>query len=94
MMLLGIRRKSSKFRNITPREAFRFQGFPDSFILPPELSNSALYHQAGNSVVVPVVRRIAERIILAMSETDLAAHRNFNLAPDAEPQAFLRIELE
>jgi DNA (cytosine-5)-methyltransferase 1 len=50
-------------RKLTPRECFNFQGFPDNFVLPLELSNSALYKQAGNSVVVPVVKRISEKII-------------------------------
>ena len=42
-------------------ECFTLQGFPDSFKLP-ELANSHLYKQAGNSVVVPVVNRIAQNI--------------------------------
>lgn len=54
-------------RKLTPRECFNLQGFPQSFILPEGLASSALYKQAGNSVVVPVVRRIAEKIIKAMS---------------------------
>ena len=49
------------FRKLTPRECFRFQGYPNDFILP-EMNNSALYKQAGNSVVVPVVERIAKEI--------------------------------
>ncbi len=49
-------------RKLTPRECFRFQGFPDSFKLPKEMNNSALYKQAGNSVVIPVVERIAKEI--------------------------------
>lgn len=57
-------------RKLTPREVFRMQGFPESFILPKELSDSALYHQAGNSVVVPVVQAIAENVIAAMLMTD------------------------
>lgn len=48
-------------RKFTPRECFTLQGFPDSFKLP-ELANSHLYKQAGNSVVVPVVNRIAQNI--------------------------------
>lgn len=52
-------------RKLTPRECFNFQGFPDTFVLPKQLASSALYKQAGNSVVVPVVRRIAEQIIQA-----------------------------
>lgn len=53
-------------RKLTPRECFNFQGFPDTFILPKQLASSALYKQAGNSVVVPVVKRIAEEIIKAI----------------------------
>lgn len=48
-------------RKLTPRECFRFQGYPDSYILP-ELANSKLYMQAGNSVTVPLITRIAEQI--------------------------------
>ena len=50
------------FRRLTPRECFRFQGFPESFLLPKEVADSSLYKQAGNSVTVPVVKRIAECI--------------------------------
>ena len=51
-----------KYRKLTPRECFNVQGFPRSFILP-EQSNGRLYKQAGNSVVVPVIARIAEKIL-------------------------------
>lgn len=54
-------------RKLTPRECFNFQGFPDTFILPKQLASSALYKQAGNSVVAPVVKRIAEEIIKAIT---------------------------
>ena len=47
-------------RKMTPREWARLQGFPDSYKLP--LSNTHLYKQLGNSVTVPVVKAIAERI--------------------------------
>ncbi len=51
--------KNSKgIRKLTPRECFLFQGFPRSFKLP-NIADSKLYHQAGNSVTVPVVERIA-----------------------------------
>jgi len=48
-------------RKLTPRECFRIQGFPDSYKLP-EIADSALYKQAGNSVSVPVIQRIAEQM--------------------------------
>jgi len=57
-------------RKLTPREMFNFQGYPDSFRLPEGMADSHLYYQAGNSVVVPVVRRIAEEILNALQVTD------------------------
>lgn len=49
-------------RRLTPREFFNLQGFPKEYILP-QLSRSQLYKQAGNSVVVDVVRLIAVNIM-------------------------------
>jgi DNA (cytosine-5)-methyltransferase 1 len=48
-------------RKLTPRECFRFQGFPDTFVLPA-LSDAKLYALAGNAVSVPVVELIAHRL--------------------------------
>ena len=45
-------------RKLTPKECFLLQGFPKSFKLP-KLSDSKLYHQAGNSVTMPVIKRMA-----------------------------------
>jgi len=50
-------------RKLTPKECFLFQGFPKNITLPTNLSDSILYHQAGNSVSVPVVKRIAKNIL-------------------------------
>lgn len=47
-------------RRLTPRECFRLQGFPDSFMIP--VSKKQAYKQAGNSVSVPVIQAIAEQI--------------------------------
>jgi len=49
-------------RKLTPLECFRIQGFPKDFLLPKELSDSALYKQAGNSVSVPVLEAVARQI--------------------------------
>ncbi|WP_334302904.1 DNA cytosine methyltransferase [Mycoplasmopsis bovis] len=54
-------------RKLTPRECFNFQGFPSSFKLP-NIVKSQLYKQAGNSVVVPVIRRIEEKIFVALDK--------------------------
>lgn len=48
-------------RKLTPRECFRFQGFPDSFKFP-NIANSHLYKQAGNSVTVPLISKLAMEI--------------------------------
>lgn len=52
-------------RKLTPRECFDLQGFPKDFVFP-EINDSHLYKQAGNSVSIEVVKRIAENIIKAM----------------------------
>jgi len=59
-------KNSIGIRKLTPRECFLLQGFPKSFKLPKEISDSELYHQAGNSVTVPVIKRIADNIKAVM----------------------------
>ncbi|MEG2669653.1 MAG: DNA cytosine methyltransferase [Oscillospiraceae bacterium] len=57
-----IKTYSGEIRKLTPNECFKLQVFPDFFILPKHLSNAYLYKQAGNSVVVTVIERIALKI--------------------------------
>lgn len=52
-------------RKMTPHECFNAQGFPKSFNLPSDMSDARLYKQAGNSVCVSVIFRIAEQISVA-----------------------------
>lgn len=52
-------------RKLTPLECARLQGFPDSFIRAD--SDAASYRQFGNAVPVPVVERIGQNIIQALS---------------------------
>ncbi|WP_425449478.1 DNA cytosine methyltransferase [Dethiothermospora halolimnae] len=56
-------------RKLTPRECFDFQGFFD-FKIPKKMSNTRLYKQAGNSVSVPVVERIAKHMIEVIRKAD------------------------
>ena len=54
-----------RIRKLTPLECWRLQGFPDwAFNRAKQagLSDSQLYKQAGNSVTVPVIKAIAERM--------------------------------
>jgi DNA (cytosine-5)-methyltransferase 1 len=55
-------------RLLTPREAARLMGLPDSYVLPA--SANAGLHLAGDGVVVPVVRQLAAEIF----EPLLGAH--------------------
>ncbi len=48
-------------RKLTPKECFMLQGFPKDFKLP-KIADCRLYHQAGNSVTVSVVQRVAENM--------------------------------
>ena len=57
-------------RKLTPKECFLFQGYPEDFIVPSNVAQSHLYKQAGNSVVVPVIKRLATEIMKAVNKTD------------------------
>ena len=52
-------------RLMTPRECAKLQGFPDSYLLPDQ-NEKQVYKQIGNSVCVPVISRIAEKIIQSL----------------------------
>ena len=54
-----------RIRKLTPLECWRLQGFPDwAFNRAKQagLSDSQLYKQAGNSVPVPVIKAIADKL--------------------------------
>lgn len=53
-------------RKITPYECLALQGYPKNFGFP-NIPMASAYKQCGNSVVVPVVKRIAEQIMKAIS---------------------------
>lgn len=54
-------------RKITPLECLALQGFPESFKFPNIPLNNA-YKQAGNSVCVPLVKRIAQNIVMVLDK--------------------------
>jgi DNA (cytosine-5)-methyltransferase 1 len=57
----------SAVRRLTPRECERLQGFPDDYTLIPYRRGTAAdgprYKALGNSMAVPVMRWIGERIV-------------------------------
>jgi len=54
----------TNIRLLTTNECKAIMGFPENFVIP--VSRTQMYRQMGNSVVVPVVTRIAEQINLAL----------------------------
>jgi DNA (cytosine-5)-methyltransferase 1 len=59
-------RLGSAVRRLTPLECERLQGFPDDFTLVPyrkgKMADGPRYKMLGNSMAVPVLRWIGERI--------------------------------
>lgn len=56
-----IEQKGKNPRKLTPREAARLQGFPETYKIDA-VSDNQLYKQFGNSVCVPVIEKIAEEV--------------------------------
>lgn len=50
-------------RKLSPKECFAFQGYPMNKYILPNIANSKLYMQAGNSVTTPLIERISQEII-------------------------------
>ena len=63
-----VEQKGKNPRKLTPREAARLQGFPDTFKLAS--SDTQMYKQFGNSVAVPVIQALAKSILKKMDEID------------------------
>ncbi|MEK6448408.1 DNA cytosine methyltransferase [Priestia aryabhattai] len=61
----------NNIRKLTPRECLLLQGFPKDYKIPENMANSHLYKQAGNSVSVPVIKRIAENILAILNDREL-----------------------
>ena len=55
-------------RRLTPLECERLQGFPDDWTDIPSASDSARYKALGNSVAIPCVEFIMNRIAAVLRE--------------------------
>ena len=58
---------NDRVRRLDPRECLRVMGYPDSFVIPPSVKPEQVRTLTGNSVVVPLVRRVYESILAALS---------------------------
>ena len=65
-------RTSKGIRKLTPEECLKFQGFPvdKGFHFPNTIAQSKKYKQAGNSVTVPLITKVSERIIKFLKENE------------------------
>ena len=54
---------NGRIRRLTPRECLRLMGYDDTF--KQVVSDTQMYKQAGNSIVVDVMAKVIEQIILA-----------------------------
>lgn len=59
-----IPQKNKNPRMLTPRECARLQGFPENFDVPTV--RTPAYKQFGNSVVVPVIEILANKLVMDM----------------------------
>lgn len=55
-----VSQKGKNPRRLTPSECARLMGYPPNFQLPKDVSDTQLYRQFGNSVVVPVIEFLAK----------------------------------
>lgn len=63
-------------RKLTPKETLLLQGFPEDFKIPEKMADSHIYKQAGNSVTVTVIERIAKNIVEVLEEADSVINAN------------------
>jgi DNA (cytosine-5)-methyltransferase 1 len=61
--------QGGKIRKLSPRECLNFQGFPENYSFPMNIPISAMYKQAGNSVVVPLVVAVMAEIVKTIDAT-------------------------
>lgn len=59
---------SSGIRKLSPKECLNFQGYPQKYSFPQSIANSSKYKQAGNSVVVPLIQKVCQKICQILFE--------------------------
>lgn len=75
-----IEQKGKNPRKLTPREAARLQGYPESFVIP--VSDVQAYKQFGNAVAVPAIRSVAQQLAPLLNPSlDESLLRNTSFSP-------------
>lgn len=63
-------------RRLTEREMLRLQGFPENFKIVCDYTQTRI--QAGNSVTVPVIAKIAHEMLISMGLVEPHSRQSFN----------------
>ena len=63
-------RVNGKIVQLGPKEGLKMQGFPDWFEFPRGISSAQSMKQLGNSVAIPAIQAVAEKIIETLNEYD------------------------
>lgn len=71
--IMVIEGKRVRSRLLSPREAARLMGLPDTYLLPQNYNEA--YHLAGDGVAVPVVRFLAENVLEPLLASAVATER-------------------
>lgn len=71
--IMVIEGKRVRSRLLSPREAARLMGLPDTYLLPKNYNEA--YHLAGDGVAVPVVRFLAEHVLEPLLAYAVATER-------------------
>ncbi len=71
--IMVIEGKRVRSRLLSPREAARLMGLPDTYMLPKNYNEA--YHLAGDGVAVPVVRFLADSVLEPLLAAALAIEK-------------------
>ena len=74
--IIVVQGKQVRSRLLSPREAARLMGLPDSYRLPQRYNDA--YHLAGDGVAVPVVKHLARNLfepLLSAQRTNISSRR-------------------
>jgi len=72
--LIFVDRRGVRSRLLSPREAARLMGVPDSFVLPERYNDA--YRAMGDGVAVPVVRWLSEHLLEPLARRASRADRS------------------
>lgn len=74
-------------RRLTPREMLRLQGFPEDFKII--VSDAQAKKQAGNSVVIPMIEAVAQKLVYAMTKPPIVSPEQLSFLSEIEEERII-----